>query len=157
MNLGLAQTRDHVLQFCDGRASAYVRLNGSQHATDAEWIWLGYGSKWSVWRFVKHAYHPMAPSSIAKNPQVITNYAVSAIQCFVKAIQLAEGKHGYREIISLSFRLSSWGLSAFANALVRPQWEAGSFWAITRPDQDNSNWHLAWGKLKRFKLINFKL
>jgi hypothetical protein len=53
------------------------------------------------------AYHPMAPSSIAKNPQVITNYAVSAIQCFVKAIQLAEGKHGYREIISLSFRLSS--------------------------------------------------
>lgn len=39
-----------------------------------------------------NAYHPMAPSSIAKNPQVITSYAVNGVKCFVKAIQLAEGK-----------------------------------------------------------------
>lgn len=37
-------------------------------------------------------YHPVnTPITLNKNPQLITNYAVKAVQCFVKAIQLAEG------------------------------------------------------------------
>lgn len=38
-------------------------------------------------------YHQATPIAIVKNPQLITTYAVQAIQCFVKSIQLAEGKN----------------------------------------------------------------